>query len=442
MSAQDRSGRVRTRSWRWRALCWCIMGAVSPLGYGQAAATDATQKPTPRAWIQRYLGVSFPDSARHFAVYYRSADKDVVLFSFDIAADDLPRLLNETGVFPPYATLVRGDSGVRSDVAGDSGSLHFAQRVAGLRNAFSATKVRANAAQPLELQLWTAEVSVGTWRVYVSVITDKHADETIARSSFQMPAVPRSVSSWVVVNSPLVGRDATRIWQRWNLDLAGYRHLMQTVETAGEAVRYDSMRAEALAERLNARGPDMGVSWWKPSELMENHAGGRDSVQGFCWGGADASTALVLGRVDGLFRCYAYTQCHILTPDPCDAIWAWVGLSLPTGARNASYESSSTMAGLVAWIRFDLPLRDLATCLAQASALPSYAEFVVDAVAKKHLEASYQTDAPPWWCPQELNEGLYAQRRTNTKELAEVCVGLGHLSPEIARVYIGLFSPW
>ncbi len=439
-SAKSRLGCAPTRCWVWMALYGCAMGAASQSAYGQAAVTDAPESPTAKIWIQRYLGVAFPSSAKHFAVYYRSADKDTALFSFDIATDDLPHLLDGTGVFPRYADLTKGNPDVPGGIARDSGSRHFAQRVAALKNAFSAIKRRSDPAPPLEVQLWTAEVSVGAWRVYVSVTTDKHTDETIVRRSFRMPAMPRSADSCVVMSSFLIGKDATGIWQRWSLDTPGYRHLRQALESAEGAVRYDGSRAEALADRLNARGPEAGVSWWNPSELARSRPG--DSVQGFYRGGDDTSTALVLGRVDGLFHCYAYTQDHVLTPDPCDAIWAWLGLSLPAGARNASYESSSNMAGLVAWIRFDLPLRDLVPCLAQASALPSYLEFTADPVVKDRLETSYQTDAPVWWCPQELSEGLYALRQTNTKELAEVCAGVGRLSPQVAGVYVGLFSPW
>ncbi len=439
-SAKNKLGCAPTRCWIWMALWWYAMGAASQPGCGEATATYAPESPTPKVWIQHYLGVVFPSSAKHFAVYYRSADKDIALFSFDIATDDLPHLLDGTGVFPKYADLTKGNPDVPGRIARDSGTRHFAQRVAALKNAFSAIKLRSDPAPPLEVQLWTAEVSVGDWRAYVSVTTDKRTDETIVRRSFRMPAVPRSADSCVVMSSFLIGKDATSIWQRWSLDTPGYRHLRQALESAGGAVRPDGSRAEALADRLNARGPEAGVPWWNPAELARSRPG--DSVQGFYRGRDDTSTTLVFGRVDGLFHCYAYTQGHVLTSDPCDAIWAWLGLSLPAGARKASYESSSNMAGLVAWIRFDLPLREVAICLAQTSALPSYAEFTADPVVKDRLETAYQTDAPPWWWPRELSEGLYALRQTHTKELAEVCAGVGRLSPQVARVYVGLFSPW
>lgn len=442
MSAQDESGRLPVRNGILAALCWCAVAAAGQPAQGQADAADTRQRPTPKTWIQRYLGIVFPTSARHFTVHYRSADEDVVLFSFAVAADDLPRLLNGRGIFPHYADLVRGSSAAHTDLARDSGSRHFAQKVAALKNVFSAIKERTDATGPREVQLWTSQVSVDAWEVCVAAITEKHADETIGRHSFRMPAASLDTSSCVVMDNYLVGKDSTRIWQRWSLDAPGYRQLIEAMERTTDAARYVGTGAEALANRLHAQGARGGPPWWDPSELALSRAIGAELVRGFCRGGSDTTTGLVVGPVDGLFRCYAYTQGHVLTPDPCDAVWGWLGLSLPARVRNACYESSSNPAGLVAWIRFDLPVREVAPCLAQASALPRYLEFTADPVVKDRLETAYQADAPPWWCPQELREGLYALRRTNTKELAEVCAGVGHLSPEITRVYIGLFSPW
>lgn len=433
---------IPIKGWILTTLCGCMVQAAGQPASGAPVVTEVRDRPTPKVWIQQHFGVEFPSSARRFTLYYRSTDEDLTLFSFVIAKDDLERLLNGKGIFPKYADLVRGGAGVRSDIANDAGSRHFADKVAGLRNAVWTIKVRTEATQPREVQVWTAEVSVGTWEVCVSVITEKHADEFIAHTGFPRPAVPALVCSCVVMETYLTGKQETGIWQQWSLEAAGHRQFLQAMEAVPDATRYVGARAEALAGRLNARGPAMGLSWWQPSELATQHAEGADPVHGFWREKGDPSAALVIGRVDGLFRSYTYTRCQVLTPDPCDAIWGWLGLPLPASARNAYYASDSSMAGIVIWVRFDLPAPEVATCLAQTSSLPNYAEFTADATTQEFLETAYRTGAPRWWCPQELHEGLYALRSTNTKELADVCGGIGRLSPEIARVYVGAFSPW
>jgi hypothetical protein len=100
------------------------------------------------------------------------------------------------------------------------------------------------------------------------------------------------------------------------------------------------------------------------------------------------------------------------------------------------------MAGVVYWIRFDLPRQDFVTCLAHTPSLPMYAEFTADATMREHFHASYQRGAPEWWHPQELDQDIYAQRRSDTKDLHDVSVGLGQLPAESVRVYIGVFSAW
>jgi hypothetical protein len=384
--------------------------------------------------------VDFPKSAKHFVLYYRSADEDVVLFSFDIDQDGLQRLMDGQSIFPRYRALATGGPGVRSGIIRDWGSKHFAQRVAALRNPLSATKVRANAAEPREVQVWTAERTLGIWQVCVSVTTDKHVDETVAYCDFRMPVVPQEMQIFVVIEGPVERTYDTEIWQRWSLDTTGYQEFVQLVKARPDTVKRTNAAARRLADWLDARGQAPGVSWWKPSELTGSSAGGLEPPEGFFRKGADMMSSLVVGRVDGLFRCYAYTQCHALALDPCDAVWRLLRLPLPSSTRNVHYETSSNLAGDVSWVRFDLPLGDVAACLAQTPTLPAYTEFTADAAAKKCLETSYQTDAPQWWHPQELIDGIYAQRRNNTKILADICVGLGHLPGEVARVYVGAFD--
>jgi hypothetical protein len=100
------------------------------------------------------------------------------------------------------------------------------------------------------------------------------------------------------------------------------------------------------------------------------------------------------------------------------------------------------MAGVVYWMRFDLPWRDFVTCLTQTRSLPTYAEFATDPTVREYLQTAYQTGAPEWWHPEELDEGLCALRRSNTKELTDISVGVGRLPGEDVRVYIGVFSAW
>ena len=277
----------------------------------------------------------------------------------------------------------------------------------------------------------------------VSILADKHVDKARVSGGFTVPVAHQEMHSYVIIDSRPGQPYDTRIWQRWSLDEAGYREFMQTVETRPDVGKHPSVGAERQADRLDARGPAPEVPWWKPSELKPSHAGDSEPMGGFWYKGPDDMTSgLVVGCVDGLFRCYACTQRNVLVPDPLDAIRGLLGLPLPASACDAHYESGSNMAGVVYWIRFDLPLRDFVTCLAHTPILPTYAKFAADAAVTEYLQTAYQSGAPEWWHPEELNQGIYALRRSNAKHLSDVSVGLGCLPGENIRVYIGGFSSW
>jgi hypothetical protein len=404
--------------------------------------TPAPERLTPKAWIQRYLGVDFPGSAKHFVLYYRSGDEDVVLLSFDITKDDLGPLLDGRSIFPSYGDLARRGSGLPEWIVPDSGSQYFAQKVAAWPNALSAARRRTSPAKPLEVRLWANETSVGTWEVCVSILTDRQINKASVSGAFEIPAAPQGIRSYVTIDGRPGQPYDTRVWQRWNLDEAGYREFMQTVETRADVGKHRRVGGERLADRLDARGPSPEVSWWKPAELKQSRAGDSEPMGAFWYKGSGMASALVVGHVDGLFRCYAFTERNVLVPDPLDAIRGLLGLPLPVSAYDTHYESASNMAGVVYWIRFDLPPRDFVTCLAQTPILPTYAEFAADATVREYLQTAYQTGSPEWWRPGELNQGMYALRRSNAKDLSDVSVGLGHLPGENIRVYIGGFSPW
>ncbi|MBN1361520.1 MAG: hypothetical protein JW993_13060 [Sedimentisphaerales bacterium] len=430
--------RVLARSWLLVGTCWYSMCGMGQPACGHAQPTHAEERPTPKVWLQQYLGVQFPDSARHFVLYYRSDDEDVLLFSFDVAQDGLEQLMDGTAVFPVHSDLAKDGADLPEQIVRDSASRHFAQKVTAMQNGLSASRRRTRPAEPLEVCLWTAEVAAGTWRVCVSVIADAQADRTSLSVGFKMPVAHRDMRSHVIIDSRSEYTCDTHIWQRWSLDGTGYRELVRVMETRQDVARRSSVAAERLAARLDAGGPAPEVPWWKPSELNRSRAEGSEPLEGFRHG----DSTLVVGRVDGLFHGYALTQRHVLATDPLDAIWRLLGLQLPTGVHNAHYESASSMAGIVFWIRFDVPLRDFMTCLAQAPALAIQGELTAGAVVRQYLETAYQTGSPDWWRPQELRQGLCAQHRSNSKDLTDITAGLGPLSERDIRVYIGAFSPW
>ncbi len=438
-SAKNRAGLVSVRSWLLVAVCWHGMGATDQGASGLPEVPDARNRPTPKAWIQRYLDADFPTSAKHFVLYYRSADEDVVLFSFDIDKDGLQRLTDGQTIFPRYRALATGGPGVRSGIISDGGSQRFAQRVAALRNPLSATKVRARAAEPREVQMWAAEGTAGMWQVSVAVTTDKRVHKAVADCGVRMPVVPQELQVVAIIEGPLEKPYDTDIWQRWSLDMASYQEFAQIMRAHPDTVRRTDAAARQLADWLNAQGQAPGP-WWKPSELTGGSPGGLEPLEGFSRRGTDMISSLVIGRVNGLFRCYAYTQCQVLARDPCDAVWRLLRLPLPSSAHNVYYETSSNPAGDVSWVRFDLPWGDVAACLAQTPTLPAYTDFTADSAAKEFLETAYRTGAPQWWHPQKLRDGIYALRRNNTKILADICVGIGRLPGEVSRVYIGAFD--
>ena len=441
MSAEGSERRVLIHKWMLSAACCTALWTVAQPGYGQA--DTASGRPTPKAWIQRCFGVDFPKSAKHFVLYYRSLDEDVVLFSFDIDQGDLQRLMDGRSMFPRYGDLTTGGPGVPSGIVRDWGSTSFAKRVSALLNSLSGTRTRANGTEPREVRVWTAERTAGIWQVCVSVTTDKHLDEMIADGGFRMPVVSQEMRICVVVEGHIARTDDTAIWQRWSLNTAGYEELVQMMRTRPDVFHRTGAAARRFANGLDTRSQAPGVPWWQPSELARNGEGDSETIHGFSRKGSDIVSSLVIGRVeDGLFRCYAYTQCRVLALDPCDGVWRVLRLPLPSSARNVHYETSSNIAGDVSWIRFDLPSDDVTACLAQTPVLPKYAESTADAAVKEYLETSYHAGAPPWWHPGELSAGVYALRRNNTKILADICVGLARLPGENIRVYIGGFSAW
>jgi hypothetical protein len=428
--------------WVLVAICWGSLWTTGRPGRGQPQVTDPGERVSPRLWLRQYLGVEFPSSARDFVLYYRSTDEDVVLFSFDITEDDLPDLMNGKSIFPRYGDLARGGPGLSEQIATDAGSRYFAQKVAAMRNALSSTRRRTSPAEPLEVRVWVSETPAETWAVCVAVVADKHIERAHVSGGFPIPAAHQDVHSYVVIDGRPGQPYDTSIWQRWNLDEAGHREFLQMVEARSDIGEYSSAAAVRLVDRLDTRGPTPKVPWWKPAELRRSQAGYSEPPEGFWDRSSAIISTLVIGRVGNFFRCYVHTLRDVLEPDPRDAIRRLLGLQLPTSASEVRYESESNPAGIVFWIRFDLPQRDWQTCLARIVALPGYAEFTPDAALKEYLETGYHTGVPPWWHPEELKEGLYAQRRNNTKDLSDVSVGFGPLSAETVRVYIGAFSPW
>lgn len=437
-------GRVLARNWVLVGVCWYFLWGTGQPARGQPPLAPTEEKLSPQAWLQQYLGMEFPDSARHFTLHYRSNEEDVVLFSFDVPQDDLAHLLDGRGILPSSGDLTRGDSNLPEQIVRDPGSEYFAQKVAALPHARSATRKRARPTEPREVRLWTSETPAGPWEVCVSLTTDKPVDKADVPGGFQIPAAAQNRLSHVVIDSrrPRYGY-GTSIWQRWTLADADYREFLATTKARPDVERFSGVGAERLVAGLTARGPAPPVPWWRPAELEHRRTGSSEPVQAFSYKGSDDMTAvLVAGRADGLLCCYAYTQRNVLVPDPRDEIPGLLGLPLPARAREAHCESASSMAGIVSWIRFDLPLRDWVTCLARTTALPKYANFAADAALKEYLETGYDKGAPPWWRPEELQEGLYAQRKSSMKDLHDVTVGFGPLPAESVRVYIGAFSAW
>jgi hypothetical protein len=278
--------------------------------------------------------------------------------------------------------------------------------------------------------------------VYVAIVADKQTDRAHVSSGFPVPAAQQELHSYVVIDGRTGQPYDTSFWQRWNLDEAGYRSFLQPMATRSDAEKYARVGVERLIDRLSTRGPAPEVPWWRPAELRQNQAGDSGPLEGFRNKNPALVSMLVIGRVGNVFRCYAYTQRNVLAPDPREAIRRLLGLELPPSASEVRYQSDSNPAGIVYLIRFDLLRHDFVTRLAQASLLPPYATFTADAAVRKYLETAYQTGAPEWWHPEELDQGIYAQRRSNAKDLSNVSIGLGHRSDEIIRVYIGGFSAW
>lgn len=216
MLARGESGGVRIRGRLLVVVCCCAVWATGRSVEGQTELSPAAarERPTPKAWIERYLGVAFSDSARHFVLYYRSSDQDVLLFSFDVAGDDLQELMNGRGIFPAYDDLRARDSEPSDGVVRDSGSRAFAWTVAAMKNARFAAKGRAAPGEWPAVQLWAAEASVDRWRVCVSIVNEGQADEAAAYGGFTMPAASREVRGYVTVDSRLEQVDDTGIWQR------------------------------------------------------------------------------------------------------------------------------------------------------------------------------------------------------------------------------------
>lgn len=442
MSAVCRESCALIRTWILAAVCWYTAWGGCQEAYAQPALSRADGKLTPKAWIQQYLDMEFPSSAKHFLLYYKANDEDIVLFSFDIAKDDLKHLMDGKGIFPRYGDLVSGGSDFPKQIVRDSGSHFFTQKIATMQNALSASRSRTTPTKPRIVQLWTSEASAGQWAVCVSVISDTGPDMTIAYSGFKMPVAPKETKSYVIIDSRREQMADTDVWQRWSLDEVAYRELTQTIKTRIDVVRYSGSAAERRYVGLTRLGPAPETPWWKPSELRQTRPGDSEPLEFFYDKGPGVTSSLVIGRMDSLFRCYVHTERHVLASDPLDKIWQLLHLELPASASNAYYESASSPAGIVFWMRFDLPRRDFEACLAQTPNLPAYAHFTEDAAVKEYLHTAYRSGAPAWWRPQELSEDIYALRTTNTKELSDLSVGLGRLSVENIRVYIGAFSPW
>ncbi|MCU0913067.1 MAG: hypothetical protein MUC88_00715 [Planctomycetes bacterium] len=443
ISAPCDTKHVLVRKWGLAGMCWCSLWGVQRAAYGELPSAQAQARLTPQAWLEQYLGVRFPISARHFVFSYRSDVEDVVLFCLDLAREDLEQLLDGKAVFPAYRDLAKGSVEFPEPFSRDPTLGHFAQRVTALWNPLSVTSKRVQRAESWEVRVWTAERTAGVWEVCVLLITGKHAEKAVAHENLPRPAAAREMHTHVTIDSRLEHRYDTGVWQRWTLDEAGYRQFLQEARTHSRLVKYGGPgEVERLADRLSTWGPGTESSWWRPAELNRGVEEASRSLEGFRLGESqeDRTLVLILGRTDGLFLCYAHAQCHTITPDPRDAIWTLLGLDLPASVSEVCYASDSNLAGQVGWVRFDLPRPDLVTCLARTATLPVYAEFTTDAAVREHLETAYRTGAPAWWQPQELQEGRYAQRRRDTKELHGLHVGLGRLPGETVRVYIGTFT--
>jgi hypothetical protein len=319
-------------------------------------------------------------------LYYRSLDEDVVLFSFDVDKDGLEQLMDGQHIFPRYGDLATDGPGVPSGIRRDHGSQLFANRVAALQNPLSAAKVRANASGPRAVQVWAAERRAGIWQVCVLVTTDKRVDEMTADDGFHLPVVPQETQICIVVEGTIARADDTGIWQRWSLDTAGYDEFLRVMKARPDMFQRMGTAARRFADWLDTRSQAPAVPWWQPSELARDGEGDSETIHSFSRKGSDLTSSLVIGRVeDGLFRCYAYTQDRVLALDPCDAVWWALRLPLPASAGHVHYATSSNMAGDVSWIRFDLPLGDVAACLAQTPILPAHAEFTADGAVKEYL---------------------------------------------------------
>jgi len=404
---------------------------------------QARTRLTPKAWLQEYLAIRLPDSAGQLTFYYRSEAEDTVLFSFYIAPSDLAQLLDGKALFPGYGDLKTGGAELPEWVLRDPAVRHFVRKIEGMRNALSATRERAGPAEPREVRLWTAARTAEVQEVCILLGTGRRAEQAVPVARFPMPAVSRETHCYITIDSRLEHTYDTVIWQHWTFDAAGYREFLQRARTHRDLVKYaDNRDVERLADRMHARGPAPGLSWWRPAALKPDGTEAAAPPAGFRLGETDEdwSLVLVIGRAEGIFHAYAHTQCHILTADPRDAVERLLGLLLPAAASEVRYYCDSNLAGDVAWVRFDLPLPDLVACLARTTTLPVYAEFTADAALKERLETAYRSGAPPWWQPEELQDGRYAEQRRDTKELHGLSAGLGRLPGGKVRVHIGAFS--
>lgn len=428
-------------AWKWVlvGICWCSLWARGQPADGPAQVTYTGERVSPQVWLQHYVGVEFPNSARHFVLYYRSADYDVVLFSFDIASSDLPQLADGRNVFPSYGDWEERSADLPEWIPRDEGYRAFVQKVAALRHVRSAVRRGNHSAEPHEVRLWAGETPAGIGKVCVSIIADKRPEQRSIPGAPEIPVAPLETRRCVLIDSRAPQGYDTSIWERWSLSEGGYREFIETLKTRRDVERFVSAGAERLADRLEAKGHTAEVPAWELSELKYDS----EPVGSFLFKGSEnMSAVLVAGRAGSVFQCYACTQRNVLVPDPRDTIPRVLGASLPASACEAHYESASPLGGIVFWIRFDLPLRDWVICLARTVTLPGYAEFTPDTALKEYLETGYHTDAPPWWQPDQLQDGLYAQQRTNRRDSSDVTIGFGRLSAESVRVYIGAYSPW
>jgi len=438
-SAEGGARHLAGKKWVLVGILWCSLWARGPAAGGPPQVTYTGERVSPQVWLQQYLGVEFPGSARHFVLYYRSGDYDVVLFSFDLAPSDLPQLTDGRNILPSYGDLKERSTDLPEWIPRDEGYRAFVRRVIALRHALSALRWGHRPGAPHEVRLWAGETPAGIMEVCVSVIADRRTDRLTIPGVPEMPAAPVDMRSCILIDSRAPQGYDTSIWERWSLSEGDYREFIETLKTRRDVERVLGAGAERLADRLEAQGRVAKVPAWESSEIKRSS----EPAEGFHFKGSEnLSAMLVAGHVDSIFRCYACTERNLLVPDPRDAIPRVLGAPLPASVRDAHYESASPLGGIVFWIRFDLPLHDWVICLAGSRTLPGYAEFTVDAALKQYLETGYPSGAPPWWQPGQLQDGLYAQRTTNTKDLSDVTVGFGRLSAESVRVYIGACSPW